>query len=229
MDTYLYPIIALAYLVLCVVYFRSFRESSFWGSAWVLFVMIGNIFDNLVLSLGHYIQPYRLEALGDIRILLHIFLIPTISFIALDILRRIQVEWADRVITHMVYHFYTFILTIVGIYTEYLGVERTLTIQNGVIQYIPDSSIVPVVSLLVAIPLLFSSLVLWKRLHWPYLTLGVLISLFGMVLSISLDQLVILAFSELLLMLFLVITEKKLYLEDLQHQVQPVTTTEHIV
>lgn len=229
MDAYLYPIIALTYLVLCVVYFRSFRESSFWGSAWVLFIMIGNIFDNLVLSLGHYIQPYRLEALGDIRILLHILLIPTISFIALDILRRIQVEWAEHVITRVVYHFYTLILTIVGIYTEYLGVERTLTTENGVIQYLPDSSIVPVASLLVAIPLLFSSLALWKKLHWPYLMFGVWISLFGMVVSISLDQLVIFAISELLLMLFLVITEKRLYLEDLQHQVQLATTTEHIV
>lgn len=229
MDAYMYPIITLAYLVFCVVYFRSFRESSFWGSAWVLFVMIGNLFDNLVLSLGHYIQPYRLEALGDIRILLHILLIPTISFIAMDILRRIQVDWAEHVITRVVCHIYTLILTIVGIYTEYLGIERTLIMQNGVIQYLPDSSIVPFASLLVAIPLLLSSLVLWKRLHWPYLMFGVWISLFGMVLSLSLDQAIIFAISELVLMIFLVITEKKLYLEDLQHQLQTDTTTEHII
>lgn len=81
----------------------------FWGTSWILFIILAFVYDNLVLSLGIWVgQSELFEMLSIVRYLLHVLLIPTLVYVSLDIMRRIRIEWSEYFVTHVVYHLYTF-------------------------------------------------------------------------------------------------------------------------
>ncbi|SEN48472.1 hypothetical protein [Lihuaxuella thermophila] len=223
MDAFLYPVITCLYLILFIWSLRFFHESSFWGSLWVLFIIVGLIYNNLILSVGRWIGVGDvLEVLSMFRYLLHVLLTPTLVFVALDILRRIHVEWSEYLSTRIVYNLYTFSLTVVGVYSEILWINLEPTEINGVLAYIPaDSNIhFSYSTFLTLIPLLISGIVVWKRLRWPILIFGVLMALAGGVLTLASESMSLGSAFELILMWSLVVTEQKLKHEDF-HPTEP--------
>ena len=60
MDSFLYPVLTIGYLALFIWSFRSFRESFFWGTSWVLFIILALVYDNLILSLGIWLGQSEL-------------------------------------------------------------------------------------------------------------------------------------------------------------------------
>lgn len=225
MDTYIYPLLTILYVVLCVVYFRSFRESSFWGSAWILFVMIGFIYQNFIVSISNWLSPSNLEALGKISSLLHVFLLPTLAFFSLDILRRIRIRCCESFVIKTIYHLYTLFVTIFGVCTEYLWMNPEFIEVYGIYRYVSGEPLIPYVTLLAYIPLFVSSLILWRKLQWPILLLGLILTIFGVAISIPFQSSLLQAICELFLIICLVLTEQKLRLQDLHEHLQANTTT----
>ncbi len=219
MDAFLYPVITCLYIILFIWSLQFFRESSFWGSLWVLFIIVGLIYNNLVLSIGRWIGAGDLlEMLSMFRNLLHVLLTPTLVFVALDILRRIRVDWSEYLSTRIIYNLYTFSLTVAGVFTEILWINLEPVEINGIIAYVSDSSNTRLSysSFLTLIPLLISGIMVWKRLRWPILIFGVLLALGGGVLNFIYGSMSLGSAFELILMASLVVTEQKLKHEDFQ-------------
>jgi hypothetical protein len=215
MDTFLYPLITVSYLVLFIWSFRFFRESSFWGTSWVLFIILALIYDNAVLSLGIWIgESDFLEMLNLFRYLLHVLLTPTLVFVALDILRRIQVEWSEYLMVKVFYHLYTFSLTVLGIFTDILWIDLKPVEKHGIIRYVASEPHLPFATILAVIPLAVSAVVVWRRLRWPVLLAGVALALAGGAFAYVTDEPAIGSVFELVLMWSLVVTEQLLRSED---------------
>ncbi|MBA4496198.1 hypothetical protein ACFO25_17135 [Paenactinomyces guangxiensis] len=217
MDAFLYPLITFLYLILSVWSFRFFRESSFWGTSWIFFIIVGLIYNNLVLSLGRWMgEGEVLEVMSLFRYLLHVLLTPTLVFVALDILRRINVEWSEYLSTHIIYNLYTFSLTVIGVFTEIVWINLEPVTQSGVVRYasVDADSYLSYSTLLTLIPLFISAVMVWRQLRWPVLLLGVVVATAGGILAVSLESFVIGSAFELILMASLVLTEQKLKQED---------------
>ncbi len=215
MDILLYPLFAVGYIILFFCCFRFFRESLYWGTAWVLFIVLTFLYDNVVLILGHWIGfGDKLETLSLIHSLLHVLLIPTLSFVSLDFLRRIEVNWVKRVTSQILFHLYTLVLTLLGIFQDLLWARLEAVSINGIDRYVSSQYPFSIAFVLALIPLFITSILVWRRLKWPILFLGfILVFLLGMV-SVFLQNYAIGAFTELALMSFLVLTEYKLKQED---------------
>jgi hypothetical protein len=215
MDAFLYPVLTIGYLALFIWSFRSFRESFFWGTSWILFIILAFVYDNFVLSLGIWMgQSELFEMLSIVRYLLHVLLIPTLVYVSLDIMRRIRIEWSEYFVTHVVYHLYTFFLTVLGIFTNFLWVEIVPKKVSGVVQYVPQQIQFPVVLMLVMIPLIISGYLVWKKLRWPVLISGIVLTVIGGGLAYALKFPGMAAVFHFILMGSLVLTEQRLKAED---------------
>ncbi|WP_124728353.1 hypothetical protein [Staphylospora marina] len=215
MDAYFYPVITFMYLVLFVWSFRTFRESSFWGTSWTLFLIVANIYSSIVLSAGAWIgQGYLLEMLSLVRYLLHVLLTPTLVFISLDILRRLHVEWSHDLSTGAVFNLYTFVLTVMGIFTEIIWIELVPVEVGGIVRYVPHDGHVPVVMILPLVPLFLCGWMMWVRHRWPVLLFGVAVALLAGAVGISADVWYVSSLGQWLLMWTLVVTEQRLSPEE---------------
>lgn len=215
MGAVLYPLFTLFYVILFWWGLRSFRESSFWGTSWLLFIIVAFIYDNLILSIGQWIgKGDTLEVLSLLRYLLKVFLTPTFVFIAWDILRRLQIEWAEYLSTRLLFNVYTFGVTIFGVYTEILWITLEPSHQFGVLQYIPHNHQVSFMIFLTVLPLLIAGLFLWRKNHWPILWLGTFCAFVLGVVALIVQVSIIAAIAEFLIIISLVLTELKLRNED---------------
>lgn len=215
MGAVLYPFLTLVYMILFWWGLRSFRESSFWGTSWLLFIMVAFIYDNLILTIGQWIGTGdALEVLSLLRYLLKVFLTPTFVFIAWDILRRQRIEWAEYLSTRIIFNLYTFCVTVIGVYTEILWITLEPSKQYGILQYLPHNHHVSSVIFLTVIPLLVSGIVLWQKNQWPILMMGILLAMGLGMIAILVQMPICIAISEFLIIGCLVLTELKLRHED---------------
>ncbi|MBH8606295.1 hypothetical protein [Thermoactinomyces sp. CICC 10521] len=215
MDTFLYPLITILYLVLFVWSFRFFRESSFWGTSWILFLILTFIYDHAVLSVGNLFgEGDLLEMLSLFRYLFDVLLTPTLVFVSLDILRRIQVEWSEYLIVQVFTHLYTFLLTVLGIFTNILWINLEPVRIHGVIQYFPSKNYFPYSTILALLPLVVAAFFLWRQLRWPVLLAGIVIAVVGVGFACAVDNPAIGSVFELVLMWSLVMTELLLKSDD---------------
>jgi hypothetical protein len=215
MDTFLYPLITILYFVLFIWSFRFFRESSFWGTSWIFFLILAFIYDHVVLSLGNLFgEGDFLEMLSLFRYLLYVLLTPTLVFVSLDILRRIQVEWSEYLIVHVFTHLYTFSLTVLGVFTNILWINLEPVKIHGVIQYLPSKNYLPYSTILAVLPLMVAAVFLWRRLRWPVLMAGIVVAVLGVVFSYAVRDPAIDSIFELVLMWCLVMTEQLLKSDD---------------
>lgn len=215
MGAVLYPFLTLIYMILFWWGLRSFRESSFWGTSWLLFIMVAFIYDNLILTIGQWIGTGDvLEVLSLLRYLLKVFLTPTFVFIAWDILRRLRIEWAEYLSTRIIFNLYTFSVTVIGVYTEILWITLEPSQQYGILQYLPHNHHVSSVIFLTVIPLLVSGVVLWQKNQWPILMFGILLAMGLGMIALLVQMTICIAISEFLIIGCLVLTELKLRHED---------------
>lgn len=208
MDLLIYPAITVLYLILALFAFRLFRESSLWGSAWTLFIILALLFDSTVLSIGNVLGPGSvLEVLSQIRYLLYVILFPTLIFVSLDQLRKIHIDWIEQYRIRISFHAYTAIVTLIGILVHYQWVLVVPVEVNGLLRYQPAEEVFPWVSLLAMLSIFVTGLIYWKKVQWSVMLLGAGISMMGVLMSYvwGLDSL--LSLSELIMMCSIVLTD----------------------
>lgn len=215
MDAFLYPLLTLLYIVLFVWSFRSFNESSFWGTSWVLFILVALIYDSIILSIGNWIGVGEwLEALSLLRYLLQVLLIPTLVFVSLEILRRIGVEWAEYLSIRLATNLYTFCITVLGVFTEVIWIHLEPISSHGLLRYASTDSHFPYIPILTLIPLFIAAIMVWKRLRWPILLAGSFMAITGCLIALLCESFLLGAISQLILMWSIVMTEQMLKSED---------------
>jgi hypothetical protein len=215
MDILLYPLFVLGCIVLFICCFRFFQESPFWGTAWVFFLVIALTYDNLILAFGRLIGfGETLETLSMIRYLFHVFLIPSLVFVSLDFLRRADARWVESIIIKVSFHLYTLILTIIGIFHDFLWVKMEAISINGIDRYIISDSPFSITFFFAIIPMIFASVVIWRKMEWPFLILGCFMVISLGIVSSLLGFYALGSFTELVFLAVLVLTEYKLKQED---------------
>lgn len=215
-ETYLYPLFTLIYLSLFIWSYHTFRDSSYWGTSWLLFLIVIFIYENATFSLGSLLQAGpMLETLHLLRYLFKVFLTPTLVFIAWDILRRIQVEWSQYLSARILFNAYTFLITVIGIFTEILWSPlHAVQPVSGPILYEPIEPLFPYTSALILIPLFIAGFYVWKKERWPLLLCSVIISLLLGCLSLLIHVNLLTALAKLIFIGGLVLTEWTLRHED---------------
>lgn len=215
MDALLYPLFVVGCIILFVCCFRFFRESLYWGTAWLLFLVTVIVYDNLLMLIGDWIGfGDILEMLSMLRYLLHALLVPTLVFVSLDVLRRAEVDWVERFPVQMLFYLYTITLTVAGIFHDFLWVQMEAVSVNGIDRYIISDSPFSWIVIAAFFPLIATSLLIWRKLQWPVLFFGcILVCLCGAVAIIS-ETYVLGSFTELVLLSILAITEYRLKQED---------------
>jgi hypothetical protein len=215
MDVFLYPILTVSYIALFIWSFRFIRESPYWGTYWLMFITLALIYDHAILSLGNWIgKGEMLEGLSLVRSLFQVLLTPTFVFVALDIMRRLRMEWTESLSVQVFYHLYTFVVTVMGIFMEILWVDMEPVSVHGLMRYVPVQAHFPYASALVLLPLLISGIFVWRKLRWPILLMGLFIVIIGGIGSLLLDQSALSAVSVFIFMWTLVLTEQMLLPED---------------
>jgi hypothetical protein len=215
MDILLYPLFFVGCIALLFCCFRFFQESPFWGTAWVFFLVITLAYDNLILACGRWIGfGVTLETLSMIRYLLHVLLIPTLVYVSLDFIRRTGVRWIKSVMVQVSFHLYTFVLTIVGVFHDFLWVDMESISINGIDRYIISDSPFSITLLFAMIPMVVASIVIWRKMEWSVLLLGCTLSLLLGFVSYFFSFYVLGSFTELVFIAVLVLTEYKLKQED---------------
>lgn len=215
-ETYFYPLITIIYLVLFIWSYHTFRDSSYWGTSWLLFLIVIFIYENAIFSLGSLLQasPF-LETLHLLRYLFKVFFTPTLVFIAWDILRRIQVEWSEYLSARILFNAYTFLITIIGILTEILWSPlHPVHPSSGPIRYEPIDPLFPYTSTLILIPLFIAGFYVWKKERWPLLLSSVILSILLGSLFLFTQVYLFTALAKLIFISGLVLTEWTLRHED---------------
>lgn len=214
-NIYIYPLLTILYLWMFIWSYRTFRNSSYWGTSWLLFIMVALIYDNTIISLGHWIGPGQtLETLSLMRYLLKVFLTPTLVFIAWDILRRIQVEWSGYLSSRILFNVYTFLITILGVFTEILWITIRPIEQAGVVRYIQMNHPIPYFSVFIVIPLFIAGIYLWRQQRWPILLLGVSASIVLGFTTLLFHNDLFTSTAELIIVYSLVLSEWTLHHDD---------------
>jgi hypothetical protein len=215
MDILLYPLFVLGYMVLFLYCYRLFQESPFWGTTWIFFLVTALMYDNLILMCGRWIGfGETLEVLSMIRYLLHVLLIPTLTFVSLDFLRRSKVHWVKRVAVIIMVNLYTFIVTILGVFHDFLWVQLEAISINGIDRYIISGSPFSISVFFAFLPVFFTSIVVWKKMQWSILFIGCMIVVLLGTISYYSGYFALASLTELIFMIFLVLTEYKLKQED---------------
>lgn len=215
MDVFLYPILTVIYLILFIWSFRLISESTYWGTYWLMFITLALIYDHAIVSLGNWIGPGEmLEGLSLVRSLFQVLLTPTLVFVALDIVRRLRMEWTESLIVQVLYHLYTFVVTVMGIFMEILWVDMEPVSMNGLIRYVPVQAQFPYANALVLLPMLISGIFVWRKLRWPVLLFGIVIVAIGGISAFVLTDPTLYAVSLAFFIWTLVLTEQMLLPED---------------
>lgn len=178
MDTLIYFLLALAYIILFVMGWMLIRRYKWRSLGHVLLIVTAALlYDNGILALGSYIgEGDLLRNLNQARYWLHALCTPLLIVFAWGTLRNANLAWAKKALTLWL----TLILTIGSIFTELAtevwGIVLKPVSEHGVLSYdkVHHAGIPPAMIIIVTIVLLVTSLIIWWKQRWPVYFLGVL-------------------------------------------------------
>ncbi|MBU9711603.1 hypothetical protein [Evansella tamaricis] len=210
MDTTIYFFLSMVYAFLLVygVYVATKERWSIYSS-FLLVVIAALFYDNTILAVGRFIgEGELLKGLNVPRYWMHAFFTPLLIPFALQILRAAGVTWAKtRLATYVVLAVTALVIIMEVIPLFDLSLKPVW--QQGVLSYKrTNASGGPFMMTAVTLSILISSLILWRKLRWIWLFMGVL--MMGVVggLSIPFESKAIGNISELVLILSLFATQQ---------------------
>jgi hypothetical protein len=174
-------------------------------------VAIGVCYDNLLLASGASIGiGSLLQSLSKIRFLIHHLSVPFLIVVGLDLARRTQAAWADRIPLSLAWIF-SLTLGIIDVLNRYVGADLEPIYFAGVLRYTANSSKgAPIIVIVVTLFVLLIGLGIWigSKGKWFWLFVGTLIALIGNGLPSSLVGTLPGSLSEFLMILTLLLTEE---------------------
>ena len=206
MDSYIFSLFALAYIVLLIWLLWKHAKSA---SIILVFVILALIYDNAILAAGDVLDDSGLlKILSVPRFWLHALFTPLLIIFSYFILVEARVPFAQKTWVAILYT----MGTIVAIIAEYVLVLKDLSLkvkdEFGVISYTSsvESSGPPVMIILVICALVVTSIVLaWKRKFWWMLG-GILVMAIASAITPFIESNAITNLSELCLVIALVVT-----------------------
>lgn len=212
MSTLFYTLYTLGYLALIVWAGRIFWRTRRVGTLFLILVLFGLIYDNLILSIGNLVGfgPV-LQALSWPRFILHQLFLPWIMVSAFEQVRLAGHPWAQRKNRWVSVWIGSAMIMMNGILTRLVNLQLEPVVLDGVNRYAAANVSGPPVVSIVSIAFVgIMGFLLWKRTGWVW-TWPIVILVF-IIEGVPLEAVRRLFGSgvELLLMISLLIPESRL-------------------
>ena len=217
MDTVLYFFFTAAYILLMIWGFRQQRSWNF--TAFLYLVLFGLIYDNGIIAIGKFIgEGTLLENLNLLRFWSHAFLTPFLVLFCWGVMNQAGIEWAKKKIVFYGFLLYTAALIVIELVLETWGLEIVPEQQYGVLRYVSaeTASGPPIMVLLVTLVLIFTGVVLWKKIGWKWLLIGAVVMGIGSAVPIPVESSAVTNAFELFLLFTLVWTKNRIEINENQ-------------
>jgi len=210
MESLLYIILALIYLVFLIIGLRiAFRLGYWTNSNFLLFIIAALIYDNLIIACGKFIgEGALLESLNLLRYWLHGIVTPTIIIYSWDVIIRTGAFHAKRKVLETLAYLLTLGLIIFEI-THVIGTNIKPKWDHGTLVYEPESMpTMPIMLIITTVILLIAGIIIWKKQGWKTLFIGVLLMGIVNIIIIWFKNPIVMNSSELVLMIALFMTKR---------------------
>lgn len=190
MDTILYLIFTLAYVLLVVIgIFLLKRKASVPGMI-LLLVTLGLIIDNAIIASGAFIgEGQQLKSISLIRFWTHALFTPALVLFGWYMANRFGVKWATSRFSYYFALVLTLVLMMIEIVTETLPLILIPVYEYGVLRYSSaHSSGPPIMVLVLIVYLLAAGFSIWRKTKWPIMLIGVVIMLIGSAISLPIPS-----------------------------------------
>ncbi|MEH7123500.1 hypothetical protein V7122_18810 [Bacillus sp. JJ1532] len=179
MDTVIYSLLTIAYLILfaVVVLLAKWHSWADIGNV-LLMVILALLYDNGILALGKYIgEGDLLRALNLTRYYLHALITPLLVLFAWNTLVKANLKWAKKGIVPWLAVLLTLCLIIIEFVTVVRGISLEPTMKYGVLSYknVGAGNFPPFMIIGVSIVLVVTSIMIWIKQKWPWYFIGTLI------------------------------------------------------
>ena len=215
MDPYIYGLYSLIYLFLFSWGLKlSIKYGFFSWLNVLLLVTFGLVYDNLVLAMGSIIgKGSFLEALNVMRYWFHAFLTPLLIIFSWASIRKSDIRWLKGRIGLLPAGIYTLAMIFAELIQNTIGLKLEAAQKYGVLSYDSAGSHGPPIMIIgVTVALLFAGIILWKRLKWKWMAIGVILMGIGSAVPVPLESDAITNGFELILLISLWAT--KAFLEN---------------
>ncbi|WP_106497317.1 hypothetical protein [Lentibacillus sp. Marseille-P4043] len=211
MDTFIFFLLGFGYFCLFIwglVLSRNYGLLNLTNV--VLLVIIGLIYDNLIIAFGRFIGEGKLlENLSYARFWLHALFTPTLILFAWSICFRTGLPWAKKTFWKAV----AWLMTIGGILYELLASIKGLKLKpkwkNDVLTYesaAPSDSLIMVI--IITLVLGIVGFILMRKFRFPWLFIGTLVMILGGILAIWIKNFPIMNVLEFILIISLLMTRQ---------------------
>lgn len=210
MDPFIYGLYSLFYLFLFLWGLKlSINNRQFSLINVLLLVTFGLLYDNCVLAFGSLIgEGNLLKGLNLTRYWIHAIITPTIILFSWSAVRNAGVDWLDSRAGFITSALLTAALIVWELVSNTVGIVVEPTRKYGVLSYEPVQTQGPSVMVIgVSVILLLAGMILWKKLKWKWMAIGVIIMSIGSLVSFPVNSEAIVNGFELILIFSLLATK----------------------
>lgn len=191
MDPYIYGLYSLAYMFLFLWGLTlSIKYGFFTWLNVLLLVTFGLIYDNLVLSLGSIIgEGPTLKGLNVMRYWFHAFFTPLLILFSWAAIRKTGIHWLKERTGLLAAGIFTIAMIIAELMQNTIGLKLEPARNYGVLSYEAAGSHGPPIMIIgVTLALLLAGFILWKKLQWKWMAVGVILMGIGSAVPIPLES-----------------------------------------
>ena len=177
MMTIYYIAVALIQTFLAVTMFRLWRKSDSIYPIFPLIVILGIIYDNLIIGFGAFIgEGEMLKALNTPRFVIHALFTPCIMIFAFGVARRIGIGWAQTKIAHILICIFTTAMIALGVYHEIIQLALAAKAEGGTLRYVNSAAQgPPIPAIATIIVVMITAVFVWVKTKKPWYFLGTLL------------------------------------------------------
>jgi hypothetical protein len=173
MLTAYYVGVAAIQFVLFIILFRLWQKSKSTYVIFPLIVILGIIYDNLIIGLGAYIgEGELLKTLNVPRFVIHAFFTPLIMIFGFGVARRAGVGFAQSRNWHIAICVFTTLMVLLGIYEELVKMNLVPIREDGTLRYKNDPSSPPLPAIATIIVAMILGIFVWIKTKKPWYFLG---------------------------------------------------------
>ncbi|WP_423409519.1 hypothetical protein AABM38_05680 [Heyndrickxia sp. MSNUG] len=191
MDPLIHALYSLSYLFLFLLGIKlAVRYGLLSLKNVLLLVTFGLIYDNSVLAFGESIGkgPF-LKNLNLLRYWLHALITPALILFSWSAASETDIKWLSGRAAFVIATFLTAFMIIAELIQNTIGIVIDPAHQYGVLSYEPSAAQgPPIMIIVVTIALLLAGLILWKKLKWKFMAIGVIIMGIGSALPIPIES-----------------------------------------
>lgn len=135
-----------------------------------LAVLFALFYDCLICAIGFLVGEGRLlEALNFLRFAMHVFITPTLCYIAFKLAQKMQVPVAQSKAAEIVVWFLIAIFIVWGFLHDIAPMDLKPVVFFGVLAYSHATPSVPIPVILINVFVIIVSVCIWKKTGWPVL------------------------------------------------------------